>query len=75
MATKRRIAALAAALLGTGLAGSAGAQAPIPIGPGVDMTSRYGPAGMPAPGGVGVAAPYGMPPAYGPATGRPLPWA
>ena len=71
MATKRRIAALAAALLGTGLAASAQAQAPVPIGgPTADMTSRYGPAGMPAPGGFpGGAAPYGMPPAYGPGYG------
>ncbi|HEX3316144.1 MAG TPA: BBP7 family outer membrane beta-barrel protein, partial [Gemmataceae bacterium] len=70
MATKRRIAALAAALLGTGLAASAQAQAPVPIGPTTDMTARYGPAAMPAPGGFpGGPAPYGMSPAYGPGYG------
>ena len=75
MATKRRFAALAAALLGTGFAASAEAQAPVPIGPGTDMTSRYGPvgpAGMPAPIGYPGGGLNGMPSAYGPGPGAPV---
>jgi hypothetical protein len=76
MATKRRFAALAAALLGTGFAASAEAQAPIPIGgPTVDMSSRYGPAGPGGPGApmpaYGPGGPAGMMPGMTPPPGMP----